>query len=181
MEYTFEVGFCSGTLCVGVPLHETDSVKFKVDFSGDDLARAQPFLNLYVEDGDGVKNQAAMILFNAKEPELYARIDAAAQTAVRNSMILQYVASADIMLDEEEMRKWFEHDRTTGEFVPEEFIEESWYCNELPDDEEGLFFLWQEFERHRVQEKGIDWLFSRYTLGPDDLSEFEEEIPYFFL
>lgn len=176
MLYTFEVGFEAGILCVGVPLHEMESVKCSVEISNDEKERILKHVNL----ADNKSKPDTMEKLREKEPELWARIDQAAQTAIRNYMVLRYAASGDIMLDEEQQRKWFEHDSASGEFVPENALEDAIYIDEMPDDEEGLFFLWQDFERQRIQEKGIDWFLSRYTLSDEDLAEFEN-IPYFFV
>ena len=65
----------------------------------------------------------------------------------------------------------------SGEFNPEEYIEDSVWYDEVPTDEDELFNLWEEWESDQFSSCDVAWALARYPDLPDHM-DLEDDQDY---
>jgi len=65
----------------------------------------------------------------------------------------------------------------SGEFNPEEYIEDSVWYDEVPTDEDELFNLWEEWESDQFSSCDVAWALARYPDLPEQM-DLEDEQDY---
>ena len=81
------------------------------------------------------------------------------------------------ILDEADQQRNFKKDLESGEFNPEEYIEDSAWYDEVPTDEEELFNLWEEWESDKFSSCDVDWALERYPDLPNQM-DLEDDQDY---
>ena len=65
----------------------------------------------------------------------------------------------------------------SGEFNPEEYIEDSVWYDEVPTDEDELFNLWEEWESDQFSSCDVAWALARYPDLPEQM-DLEDDQDY---
>jgi len=65
----------------------------------------------------------------------------------------------------------------SGEFNPEEYIEDSVWYDDVPTDEDELFNLWEEWESDQFSSCDVAWALARYPDLPEQM-DLEDEQDY---
>ena len=94
---------------------------------------------------------------------------AAGRSPFHPRMMLKAVIYGYIELDEADQRRNFKKDLESGEFNPEEYIEDSEWYDEVPTDEDELFNLWEEWESDQFSSCDVAWALARYPDLPDHM------------
>jgi hypothetical protein len=171
-KYQLNIELFQGYMCPGIPV--TEDLTVEVEFSNEEVVKIRQLVSSY--DGDEEAGLMPILLNDA--PELHERIAKAAFQVIYDFYLLDGLRNDYIELDEEDQRRNFKQDLESGEFNPEEYIEDSVWCNEVPTDEDELFNLWQDWERDQFSSCDAAWALARYPDLPDhiDVSDDQEYI-----
>ena len=161
MNYQLDIELFQGVMCPGIPV--TEDLSVEVEFSDEEVAKIRQL----VKDYTGDKGAGLMPILENDAPDLHKRIADAAYEEIRNFYIIDGLRNAYFELDEVDQRRNFKHDLESGEFNPEEYIEESMWYDEVPTDEDELFNLWEEWECDQFSTGDVAWALARYP----DLSD----------
>ena len=121
------------------------------------------------KDYTGDKRAGLMSILKNAAPELHERIAKAAFQEIYDFYLLDGLRKDYIELDEDAQQRNFKKDLESGEFNPEEYIEESAWYDEVPTDEDELFNLWEEWERDQFSCCDVAWALERYPDLPDHM------------
>lgn len=149
-SYQFDIELFQGYMCPGIPV--TEDLTIEVEFSDEEVAKIRQL----VKDYTGDKEAGLMPILQDDAPELYERVSKAAFREIYDFYLLDGLRNDGFSLDEEDQRRNFKKDLESGEFNPEEYIEDSEWYDEVPTDEDELFNLGQfffEITRYRLS----DW------------------------
>ena len=172
-KYNLNIEIDQGFTCTGQ--HMVCEFTIDVGFTDEEVATIRQL----VADAGAGKEDNLMPILERDAPDLYKRIDNDARKGMVDYFLEEWIYEYnDIELDEDEQRENFKKDLASGLFDPEGFIWESIGYSEVPEDEQGLFYLWSEWERKKLREEGAAWICSRYTVDKIlDVSE-EEYVCY---
>ena len=164
MKYQLDIDLFQGYQCPGIPVSE--ELYIEVEFSDAEVVKIRQL----VKDYTGDKDAGLMPILENDAPDLHKRIADAAYEEIRNFYIVEGLKEDGFDLDEDAQQRYFKEDLESGDFDPEEFIDESMCYDEVPDDEEDLFCLWQEWERSEFACSDASWAISRY---PDIVNQID--------
>ena len=170
-DYQFDIELFQGYMCPGIPV--TEDLTFEVELSDDEVAKIRQL----VKDYTGDKGAGLMPILLNDAPELHERLSKAAFQAIYDFYIVDGLCNDYFMFDEADQRRNFKHDLESGEFDPEEYIEDSEWYDEVPTDEDELFSLWEEWERDQFRSCDAAWALARYPDLPDGM-ELEDDQDY---
>jgi hypothetical protein len=170
-SYLLDIELFQGYMCPGIPV--TEDLSFEVEFSDEEVAKIRQL----VKDYDGDKEAGLMPILLNDAPELHERISKAAFQEIYDYYLLEGLRGDGFILDEEEQKRNFKNDLESGEFDPEEYIEDSACYDEVPTDEDELFNLWEEWERDQFCSCDIDWALERYPDLPEQM-DLEDDHDY---
>ena len=168
-KYQLNIELFQGMMCPGIPV--TEDLTVEVAFSDDEVAKIRQLVNDYTGD----KAAGLMPILEYDAPELHERISKAAFQVIYDFYLLNGLRNDYIELDEEDQRRNFKQDLESGEFNPEEYIVESMSYDEVPTDDDDLFYLWLEWERDMFSTCDAAWALSRYPNLPDHLDVSNEQ------
>ena len=170
-EYQLDIELFQGYMCPGIPV--TEDLSFEVEFSDEEADRIRQL----VKDYTGDKGAGLMPILEDDAPELHERIAKAAFHEIHDFYLLDGLRRDCIVLDEDDQRRNFKKDIESGEFNPEEYIEDSVWYDEVPTDEDELFDLWKEWERDQFSSCDAAWVLARYPDLPEQM-DLEDEQDY---
>ena len=147
-HYVNDIELFEGYMCPGIPV--TEDLSFEVEFSDEEVAKIRQL----VKDYTGDKRASLMPILKNDAPELHERIAKAAFQEIYDFYLLDGLRNGYIELDEADQQRNFKKDLESGEFNPEEFIEDSVWYDEVPTDEDELFNLWEEWESDQFSSCG---------------------------
>lgn len=178
--YQLTIELFHGMACPGLPVSEEITIEVKL--SDDEVAKIRQL----VKDYDGDKDAGLMPILESDAEELYERIDDAAKREIFHFHIVECYKEACFDVDEDLQRQYFKHDLENGVFNPAEFIDDSIWYDEIPEDEEDLFYLWVEWERATLGLDNVMRLIERYPdllnqLTPSDDPNYICRIPSDFM
>lgn len=165
LSVRLDIEYCEGIACFGVPIPQEKTIHVTTELTPEECAQ----IRMNLAQNPSKKEEGIMPMLREKLPDLYQKIDEVARTAICHDLLVRDASTGDLMLDEEEQIAHFKEECISGDFHPEDALEESIFFDEVPESEEELFYLWQEYERRRIAQKGFDWLLGRYTLSEEDL------------
>ena len=134
-SYQFDIELFEGYMCPGIPV--TEDLTIEVEFSDEEVAKIRQL----VKDYTGDKGAGLMPILLNDAPELHERIAKAAFQEIYDFYLLDGLRNDCFELDETDQQRNFKQDLESGEFDPEEYIEDSAWYDEVPTDEEELFNL----------------------------------------
>ena len=170
-KYQLDIELFLGYRCPGVAV--TEDLSFEVEFSDEEVARIRQL----VKDYTGDKEAGLMPILQDDAPELHERIAKAAFQEIYDFYLLDGLRNDGFSLDEEDQRLNFKKDLESGEFNPEEYIEDSVWYDEVPTDEDELFNLWEEWERDQFSSCDVAWALARYPDLPNHM-DLEDDQDY---
>ena len=154
-KYKLDFELFQGYTCPGIPV--TEDLSVEVEFSDEEVATIRQLVNNYTGDlGAGLMP----VLDDA--PSLQERVTNAIAESIYDFYIIDGLRNDYFNIDNDERYRLFEQDLANGTFVPDGFIEDSLWFDEIPDNNDDLFYLWKEWESKAFSEKGADWAISRY-------------------
>lgn len=155
-KYQLTIELCTGMTCPGIPV--TQELMLEIEFNEEEVAHIRQL----VKDYSGDKNAGLMPILEDDAPDLYMQINDEAMYQIFSYYLVEGFKEGDFELDPEQQRQLFKKDLESGVFKPEEFIEESMWYEEIPEDEEELIYLWEEWERSQATVDNVAWLRERY-------------------
>lgn len=155
--------------CPGIAM--TEDLFTEVSFSDEEVARIRQL----VKDSTCDEEAGLMPVLEQDAPALYQRVSEAADKAIKAFRLIDGIKNDYIKLDEDQMRKNFKEDYESGVFKPSEFIEDSLWYDELPEDEEDLFYLWAEWQHEVLTVSDAPKVLSRNPGIEAQLEEFTDE------
>ena len=167
----FDIELFQGYMCPGIPV--TEDLTIEVEFSDEEVAKIRQL----VKDYTGDEGAGLMPILLNDAPELHERIAKAAFQEIYDFNLFDGLRNGYIELDESAQRRNFKEDLESGEFDPSEFIEDSVGYDEVPTDEDDLFYLWEEWERDQFRSHDVSWAISRYPDLPDQM-ELDDDQDY---
>ena len=167
-EYKIECEQCLGFSHSGPVYTEGEST---VELSDEEVAKIRKLVSDYTGD----KGAGLMPILENDAPELHDRIAKAAFKSIYDFYIVHGLRNDGFMLDEADQRRNFKQDLESGDFNPEEYIEDSIWYDEVPTDEDELFNLWEEWERDQFSCCDATWALSRYPDLPDHLDVCDDQ------
>lgn len=170
-SYQLDIELFQGYMCPGIPV--TEDLSFEVEFSDEEADRIRQL----VKDYTGDKGTGLMPILQDDAPELHERIAKAAFQEIYDFYLLDGLRNGYIELDEADQQRIFKKDLESGEFNPEEYIEDSEWYDEVPTDEDELFNLWEEWERDQFSSCDVAWALARYPDLPDHM-DLEDDQDY---
>ena len=121
-NYQLDIELFEGYMCPGIPV--TEDLSIEVEFSDEEVTKIRQL----VKDYTGDKRAGLMPILKNDAPELHERIAKAAFQEIYDFYLLDGLRNGYIELDEADQQRNFKKDLESGEFNPEEFIEDSvWY------------------------------------------------------
>lgn len=154
-KYKLDIELFLGYTCPGIPV--TEDLSVEVDFSDEEVATIRQLVNNYTGDlGAGL-----MPVLN-DAPALQERVTKAINQRIYDFHIIYGLRNDYFCIDDDERYRLFEQDLANGTFVPDEFIKDSFWFDEVPDNNDDLFDLWREWEEGTLSKKGAAWAISRY-------------------
>ena len=159
----FDIELFQGVMCPGIPV--TEDLTIEVEFFDEEVAKIRQL----VKDYTGDKGAGLMPILLNDAPELHERIAKAAFKEIYDFYLLDGLRNDYIELDEADKRRNFKQDLESGEFNPAEYIEESGWCDEVPSDDDDLFYLWEVWERDQFSFCDVAWALARYPDLPDHM------------
>ena len=139
-KYPLEMELFQGVMCPGIPV--TKNITFEVEFSDEEVTKIRQL----VKDYTGDKKAGLIAILMNDAPDLYERVDEAAFNAIFDFYLLEGIRNDGFILDKDDLHRNYKHDLESGEFNPQEYIEESAWYDEVPTDEDELFELWEEWQ-----------------------------------
>ena len=170
--YQLDIELFEGCTCPGIPV--TEELSFDVEFSDEEVAKIRQLVNDYTGD----KEAGLMPILQDEAPELHKRIAKAAFQEIYNYYLLDGLCSGKIELNEDDQRRNFKQDLESGEFDPEEYIEDSGLYDEVPTDEDELFYLWTGWESEQFSSHDFEWILERYPDLPEYIEIDEDDQEY---
>ena len=170
-SYQLDIELFQGYMCPGIPV--TEDLTIEVEFSDEEVAKIRQL----VKDYTGDKEAGLMPILQDDAPELHERIAKAAFQEIYDFYLLDGLRNDGFSLDEEDQRRNFKKDLESGEFNPEEYIDDSEWYDEVPTDEDELFNLWEEWERDQFSSCDVAWVLARYPDLPEQM-DLEDEQDY---
>lgn len=161
----FEMEICQGYTCGGCNV--VDDLTLKVEFTDEEIATMKALIS---DMGETTYGQGIMPVLEDGAPDLYERMEEAAEAAIFDFLVLDGIRHNYIELDEEELLKNYRKDYGIGK-------------DEEVDDED--FEVWQQEEKNRIECSGLRWIRSRYTVDDqvnmEDVPEYKIDIPVDFI
>jgi len=162
-NYQLDIELFQGYMCPGIPV--TEDLSFEVEFSDEEVSKIRQL----VKDYTGDKEAGLMPILLNDAPDLHERIAKAAFQEIYDFYLLNGLRNNYFELDEADQQRNFKKDIESGEFNPEEYIEESACYDEVSTDEENLFYLWEGWERDQFSSCDVAWALARYPDLPDHM------------
>ena len=169
LPYQLTIELFEGMTCPGIPV--TKDLTFNVEFSEEEVT----LIRKLVKDYTGDKSAGLMPILEDAAHDLYVRISDKALDIIYDYFLVEGFKEGYFELDTDEQRKFFKKDMESGEFKPEEFIEDSMWFEEMPEDEEELMDLWEEWECSKATVENATWLKERYPNILEQLDVSEEQ------
>lgn len=171
-KISFDIELFEGYTCQGCAMIE--NLCAEVEFTDEEVAKIRQL----VKDYDGDKGAGIMPVLEDDAPELHERLAKAIYKEIYEYYVIKGINHDYFELEEEHRKAIFKHDLESGEFVPEEFLPDSFWYDELPTDEEEMFYLWSEWERKACREHDAEWILTRYPEIENQLNVDEDALSY---
>lgn len=166
-KISFDIELFEGYTCQGCAMIE--NLRAEVEFSDEEVAKMRQL----VKNFDGDKGAGIMPILEDDDPELHERLAKAINKEIFEYYVIEGVNNDYFEFEEEHRKAVFKQDLESGEFVPEEFLPDSIWCDEVPTDEEELLYLWMEWVRKACRDHDAEWILARYP-EIDDQMEIDE-------
>lgn len=162
-KYQLDIELFQGYMCPGIPV--TEDLSFEVEFSEEEVTKIRQL----VKDYTGDKRAGLMPILQDDAPGLHERIAKAAFQEIYDFYLIDGLRNDYIELDEADQQSNFKKDLESGEFNPEEYIEDSEWYDEVPTDEDELFNIWKEWESVQFCSCDAAWALARYPDLPNQM------------